>query len=348
MQLDDFWNLAGRAGRLGHEFQGNVFCIDPKNENLWSGRAPDSRKKYTITSSARETAMEHQEFVDYLKKETPRDNEEYQKFDSLLSFLMSYKNTHGSIKTSHALSGFDDDVTGVIESEIDRCFVESGIPSEIILRNPGISPYAMKRLLDYFKAYEKGFENLVPLYPEEEDASGSYIAVISRINNYLGNIFVPKLHGILIVNWMRGYPLNRLIEDRIRVFGSGQSTSAIIRSTMDDVEQVARFKAPKFIGCYTDILQYFSETQKLDLEVKDVRLWLEFGASNRTQISLMAMGISRTAAIELAGIIPNDSLDETQVTDWISNNPIEQLGLSDLVVSDIKKAVQVSAVSLQS
>lgn len=61
----------------------------------------------------------------------------------------------------------------------------------------------------------------------------------------------------------------------------------------------------------------------------------------------MAMGISRTAAIEIAGIIPSDSLDESGVTNWIQNNPIEQLGLSDLVVADIKKAVQSPVTSIQ-
>src|SRR5690606_17490727 len=29
MTMPDFWNLAGRAGRLGFEFQGNVICIEP-------------------------------------------------------------------------------------------------------------------------------------------------------------------------------------------------------------------------------------------------------------------------------------------------------------------------------
>ncbi len=30
----DFWNLAGRAGRLGYEFYGNIFCLKIK-ENMW-------------------------------------------------------------------------------------------------------------------------------------------------------------------------------------------------------------------------------------------------------------------------------------------------------------------------
>jgi superfamily II helicase len=31
MEAHDFWNLAGRAGRWGDEFQGNIICIDPED-----------------------------------------------------------------------------------------------------------------------------------------------------------------------------------------------------------------------------------------------------------------------------------------------------------------------------
>ncbi|WP_212742970.1 helicase-related protein [Sphingomonas sp. 2SG] len=35
MELHDFWNLAGRAGRWGDEFQGNIVCLDPENVTAW-------------------------------------------------------------------------------------------------------------------------------------------------------------------------------------------------------------------------------------------------------------------------------------------------------------------------
>ena len=35
MLAHDFWNLAGRAGRWGDEFQGKIVCIDPHDEEAW-------------------------------------------------------------------------------------------------------------------------------------------------------------------------------------------------------------------------------------------------------------------------------------------------------------------------
>ncbi|HEU4678684.1 MAG TPA: DEAD/DEAH box helicase, partial [Terrimicrobiaceae bacterium] len=36
MEPADFWNLAGRAGRWGKEFQGNIICIDPRDTKRWN------------------------------------------------------------------------------------------------------------------------------------------------------------------------------------------------------------------------------------------------------------------------------------------------------------------------
>ena len=47
MQPHDFWNLAGRAGRWGAEFQGNIICIDPNSTDAWPTGVP-KRARYSI------------------------------------------------------------------------------------------------------------------------------------------------------------------------------------------------------------------------------------------------------------------------------------------------------------
>jgi len=47
MEAHDFWNLAGRAGRWGNEFQGNIVCIDPNNATAWPNGVP-ARARYPI------------------------------------------------------------------------------------------------------------------------------------------------------------------------------------------------------------------------------------------------------------------------------------------------------------
>jgi replicative superfamily II helicase len=48
MSRADFLNLAGRAGRLKYEFQGNVWCI---RSNLWDKKSFDGETLQTINSA---------------------------------------------------------------------------------------------------------------------------------------------------------------------------------------------------------------------------------------------------------------------------------------------------------
>ena len=109
----------------------------------------------------------------------------------------------------------------------------------------------MEQLLNYFEKRDKPVEELIPFPPESEGAIDSYSAVFSRINSKLEDVFGNQKRivglAILTVNWMRGYPIARLITNRVRHYEkSGQKFGlpATIRNVMRDVETHARFIAP--------------------------------------------------------------------------------------------------------
>lgn len=61
----DFWNLAGRAGRLGKELEGNVFIIDYER---WEEKPVSKRKDVIVDSALRNTIVDSaDEFVKYLR-----------------------------------------------------------------------------------------------------------------------------------------------------------------------------------------------------------------------------------------------------------------------------------------
>ena len=94
------------------------------------------------------------------------------------------------------------------------------IPQYIIERNPGISPIAQQELLEYFEGYNKDIENLIPVYPEDENSYNEYIKLISRIGKTIAkfNHKLAAYRSILILDWMSGRPLSMLIKDSIRYF----------------------------------------------------------------------------------------------------------------------------------
>lgn len=63
----DFWNLAGRAGRQGKEFQGNIVCIDSDDLSIWNGNPPSHRERYEISSSVESLIInETDNFINYI------------------------------------------------------------------------------------------------------------------------------------------------------------------------------------------------------------------------------------------------------------------------------------------
>ena len=68
----DFWNLAGRAGRQGKEFQGNVICVDVTDSKLWNGEPPSIKKKYVIEPSVDMVVQNIDQLIDFIEAGTPR------------------------------------------------------------------------------------------------------------------------------------------------------------------------------------------------------------------------------------------------------------------------------------
>ena len=150
--------------------------------------------------------------------------------------------------------------------------------------------------------------------------------------------------ALLVTRWMRGFPLSRLIEERINYLmkkGETPDTSAGIRNVMQEVEQIARFEAPRGLSCYCDVLrQHLCEIGREDLfdQLPQFNVFLELGVSQQTQISLIGIGLSRTSTIAVSELITADSLTEPQVLRWLVEN--DELWRNFSLPSLVKKEIE--------
>ena len=212
----------------------------------------------------------------------------------------------------------------------------------------------MDDLLGYFATYKKSVDELLPRFPEEDDAARSLIRIFSRINRFLApdshpfasNQGVTTAFAILVVNWMRGDPLALLISKRERreqerlPEGDDVVIAPIIRSTMEEVEKIARFLAPKYVSCYIDLLRHFlTSTGRADVaaRVPDLSLSLKFGAYKQTQLSLMSMGFSRAGAMFISDLIPQADLDEAACGRWLLAHDLGSLNLPAAIVREAER-----------
>jgi hypothetical protein len=338
MNETDFWNLAGRAGRLGKEFQGNVICVDPRAKNVWKSLPPTRRGTYPIKPAAESVFENFGHFDAYITAGTPIDvSAVHPEYDQLVTYLISHFTVSRGLTGAPACAVLSVAQRTQLETSIQGLLQSVTVPTEIIVRNPGISPHAMERLLKLFQGSAQVIDQLIPAYPESNDAVDVFNKIFGLINLHVAPVFSSQGRtlslAILVVDWMKGHPLALIIKSRIKYFEKNNREYVLaqtIRSVMDDVEQVARFIAPRYLSCYIDLLRYYleqNEQGEIANQLPDVNLWLEFGASQQTQLSLMGLGLSRTTAIAVSELITDHDLSEAAALQRLRDLNIESLGL---------------------
>jgi hypothetical protein len=91
-------------------------------------------------------------------------------------------------------------------------------------------------------------------------------------------------------------------------------------------------------NCYTAILAYALMEVGLGDTVRSipaVQVFLELGASDRTMVSLMELGLSRVVAFRLNEISSNKNMDMEEARHWLASRPIENFGLSRLLQNEV-------------
>lgn len=345
MDAIDFWNLAGRAGRWGKEFEGNIFCIDTDKTDLWlDGSPPSSKERYIIKRAIDQALDKKNEIEDGLLSEQPKDwGSRSAETESSINYLYDrYLSNNFSFDSSFTASKNWLDRLGTL---IENSLNDIDVLPQTIRGNPGINPKYMQSLLDYFRERGKKPEEYIPPEPHSSDAAELLALVFIRTNSYLGSGLGPNRRAfglaILVNNWMRGYPLRRIIDSLIKYYkvkDQTRKTPKIIRDTLNDVENIARFLAPKYLTCYNAVLsQYLHEIGRSDLleELQDFSLYLEFGASTITHISAMSLGLSRSSSIAIAEYLIGDKLTKEEILSNLREMDIYSLDLPKVIQKEL-------------
>ena len=356
MEPHDFWNLAGRAGRWGNEFQGNVICIDPHDEKAWPVGVP-KRARYPIKRETDTVLASVDDLSRYLESrniEALTDLKRGDEFEQVGAYLLNAYIRLGSLSHATLAKRHSPDVIEKLDKSLEVASRKISITQDMLIRHPGVSAIGMQRLLDVFRAYEGNIENLLLAPSESVDAYDRYVTVMRRINNNVYPVFLPDgrvpLHSLIVIEWLKGFSLSTIIRRRIE-YNQRNNRSyklpELIRDTMKLVEETARFKAPKYISAYVDVLKFFLiESGRDDLidEDFDIGIALEFGVSSITLLSLLELGMSRMSAVALYEKIASDNLDREGCLAWINEHGPNFVGM-DLPNLIMREALEVAGFS---
>ncbi|MFG0818493.1 DEAD/DEAH box helicase [Pseudomonas sp. GLN_3] len=349
MEPHDFWNLAGRAGRWGDEFQGNIICIDPNDEQAWPTGVPD-RARYPIKRESDAVLELGDDIVDYLYKRglpATLDIDSKDKFEQVGAYLLATFMRLGSISESNLAKRHDPVFIAKIDDALESLAQQVEIGVDLAVRHPGVNAIGLQHLLEAFRAYPNDVENLLLAEVSSNDSYDRFITIMGRINKHLLPVFTPEtrinIYSLIIVKWLKGYSLSRIIRDSIDWHEGANKAfklPELIRSTMELVEQIARFRAPKYFSAYIDVLHlHLREINREDLidDGLDIGTQLEFGVSSTSLLSLMELGLSRMTAVALYEKISRDDLSREGCIEWLQEraNQLHAMDLPTIIIREI-------------
>ena len=319
MQPPDFWNLAGRAGRWGKEFQGNVICVDTQDAEAWGETLPKSRSKYRIERTTDRLISEPGRLLAFIRAGSPSDRANSdQDLETAVSYLAATRAKYGSLLQAPWRSRVPARHLAELDETLVDALADIQLPDAWIRRHAGISPFAMHRMAAALLPLKDRMGQLLPVEPDQDDAARQYGRIFEMMGHYMTTAFGQGGRcfalGILTTNWMMGYPIKRIIAERIswnKKHKSTQKVPAAIRKALEDIEQIARFQAPRYLACYSDIARVVLEQQgqpEKAVTIPDLTLSLEFGVRGPVQLELMALGLSRSSTLAVAGPVAKELL----------------------------------------
>lgn len=319
----DFWNLAGRAGRLSKELSGNIICVR-LDSNKWNVKESDMEMirtkvinhvspsilkgednfykniensllgkpftKKTVTKDEAETWNHYANIVYY---------QEIAKADSLLKSNFMKKN-HKTAKK-------------VLE------YIEKNnvVPENILEQSTSIKPLYQNAIWNSLNSSDKAF-------PEEITPNDCYSVLVNMYNNYKWGIEESKgrnplvrdpeqlkYYAVLMYTWMSSKPLNMIIGNMINyyrkkgriwhrneyvlfVYTNKEHINWVINDLIADIDNALRFKIKNYFSNY-----YLLVAEKNGVEVAgaDWSEYLEYGTTDKIIIDLQNVGVPRHIAM---------------------------------------------------
>lgn len=328
----DFWNLAGRAGRLSKDISGNIFCVNLFDQK---GYWKDTKDGINILRNKQIKEVEPQilskrndnlyknisnyiEGKDYTNKGLSNEQKKIiEMYGNVLLFQDSI-NSDSVLKDK-----FIDNNTDSI-SLLKKTRTTLKVPSEILATSIGINVANQNRIatsdtpqLPKTTRYEDCLRVLNILYNQykwQETESGGRNPMIKNKNQL-------KYYATLMESWINSKPLKILIQKTIDFYyNNGNERNIYIRQedgrmqeikfdmqnevhinklindVVGDLENVLRFKIKNYVSNYQALLKNKNDS---DQGIIDWESYIEYGTTDSRTIEIQNLGFPRNLAIFL-------------------------------------------------
>lgn len=317
----DFWNLAGRAGRMSKELQGNVFCIK-HSECDWEGSSFFMNKRSELIPTVYDRIDKNLRRIEnQIKNNEIKSGTEEEK--RILRYIANII----CIDTLEPQSGYkspiiEDLINRNKEKILDLAKKKSETieaPFSLLDSNESIDISIQDTVYNKLKKLHTDKKRII--LPCEINYEGCKEVLKQLYHLYgwgkssvkeLNNINRLKYYAFLMNQWVNGISLDRIIAGSINYKESSQSSirlpsgetelfnskkkahvNLLIGDIIRDIETVIRFHFERYFNHYFMVLKHILG------EGNNGENWatlLEYGTKNRIVIALQNLGLSRYTA----------------------------------------------------
>lgn len=351
----DFWNLAGRAGRLLKEFQGNIFLIDYPN---WRKKPLEQPRDAMVVPAIEDGVLQRsRDLIRTIERGPVPEREGGGPVDAVFNRLLN-EHLNGQLDemlTRIPGAGPDSEGALALKAALSTAAASVQLPAAVLRISPNISPHRQQALYDALRTRAETSSGaasaLVPLHPRDRNAFLSYVDILELCHRtILGLPDTSRLHrflALISVFWMRGQPLPQIIYNQLRR-NPDDDPRKVVRDTLELVEKRVRYQCLRLFSCYGAVLvEVLRDIGRVDLAdtLPSIPLFLEVGASDQTALSLMGMGLMRATATRITPMAPRRDLDAEQVAVWLRTVDLETFRLSPLMLREIEEVRASTTVS---
>lgn len=322
----DFWNLAGRAGRLTKDLSGNIIClriVDKKNR--WDRPERDLRVVKEKKIGKVESVIMTNKGKFYINIGNSIEGKPFTRknvSDNEKKMLDSYGNIlayHGLSKTDSILRSMFIDNNKNGTSILNKLDSKNEVPKDILAQSMNIKLKYQNNILAIGKMlpeipeevnYKNCLEILNTLYDyydwKEEESGGS--KPLAKNKNIL------TYYAVLMNSWINSKPLNLIIKDIINHYVSNKKEiflnnnlselfdnknrihiNKLVNNVVSDIENVLRFKIKNYVSNYSLLIDSINKNDEFPKGI-DWSEYLEYGTTDNIIIELQNLGFPRHLA----------------------------------------------------
>ena len=324
----DFWNLAGRAGRLSKDLSGNIFCVNLYNQKgYWKDESKIKILRDKNIEEAEPIILKknnknlYKNIANYYTKNNYTNkklSEDDKKIIEMYGNILLY---HDTVNSDSILKDkFIDSGNNSLEI-LKKIRNENSIPGNILAESIDID----------IGIQNKVFNGNKELLPSETTYEGCYkvLKILCREYDWLRNESKgndPMIrskeqlsyYATLMEGWINSKPLKYLIQKTISYYNnSGESKdislrkdgkiyyvkfdknkalhiNTLINNLIKNLENNVKYKIKSYVSNYQSILC----SCEIDFE-SDWEEYIDYGTTNPQIIDIQNLGFSRTIAIFL-------------------------------------------------